>query len=61
MTFTSGAHLIIEDQMVSRSGEIITAVNQTLVRHFDITHTTLQLECDSCPSGFVSTIHRSED
>jgi cobalt-zinc-cadmium efflux system protein len=60
-TITSGmhalsAHLLIDDQTVSRSGEIVAAVNRDLVKHFGITHTTLQLECESCPSGFVCNI-----
>ncbi len=61
-TITSGihalsAHLVIEDQMVSRSTEIVATVNQELGRHFSITHTTLQLECDSCPNGLVCAIN----
>lgn len=60
-TITSGihamsAHVLIEDQTVSRSAEIVGAVNQDLAKHFNITHTTLQLECgkgESCPSGFI--------
>jgi cobalt-zinc-cadmium efflux system protein len=68
-TITSGihalsAHLLIEDQTVSRSGEIVEAVNQDLARHFDITHTTLQLECEkceSCPSGFICNMSRPGD
>ncbi len=66
-TITSGihalsAHLLIEDQSVSQSGEIIEAVNQSLARDFNITHTTLQLECEkcaSCPSGIICEIQRS--
>ena len=68
-TITSGmhalsSHLTIEDQMVSRSAEIVDAVNENLARSFKITHTTLQLECEkceSCPSGFVCEITRRED
>ena len=68
-TITSGihalsAHLLIEDQMVSRSAEIVQAVNHDLTRRFDITHTTLQLECEkceSCPSGIICTISRRGD
>ncbi len=61
-TITSGiyalsAHLVIEDQMVSRSTEVVEAVNRELSRHFSITHTTLQLECDSCPNGLVCAIN----
>jgi cobalt-zinc-cadmium efflux system protein len=68
-TITSGihalsAHLIIEDQLVSRSGEIVTTVNDNLAKYFNITHTTLQLECEkceSCPSGFICNIRRPGD
>jgi len=68
-TITSGihalsAHLIIEDQMVSGSAEIVTTVNEKLAKHFNITHTTLQLECEaceSCPSGFICNIRQPGD
>ena len=60
-TITSGiyalsTHLLIEDQMVSRTGEIVEAVNHDLARNFNITHTTLQLECEkcrNCPGGLI--------
>ena len=60
-TITSGiyalsTHLLIEDQMVSRTGEIVEAVNNDLARNFNITHTTLQLECEkcqNCPGGLI--------
>ncbi len=52
------AHLVIEDQTVSRSAEIVETVNQDLARHFSITHTTLQLECESCPTGFICNLRR---
>ncbi len=65
-TITSGihalsAHLVIEDQMVSDSGEIMETVNDSLAKNFDITHTTLQLECESCPSGFICYINPPEE
>jgi len=68
-TITSGiyalsTHLLIEDQMVSRTGEIVGAVNRELAQNFKITHTTLQLECEKCedcPSGFICNISRHED
>jgi len=65
-TITSGmhalsAHLRIEDQIVSQSTEIVTSVNQLLAEHFNITHTTLQLECESCPSGLVCDIGQQTD
>ena len=52
------AHLRIEDQMVSRSAEIVATVNQNLAKDFNITHTTLQLECETCPTGFVCDINQ---
>ena len=58
------AHLLIEDQTVSRSAEIVEIVNKDLAKHFNITHTTLQLECEkseSCPSGFICEIRRPRD
>jgi cobalt-zinc-cadmium efflux system protein len=55
-TITSGvyalsAHLRITDQMVSQSSDILTVVNKVLAAEFNITHTTLQLECENCPTG----------
>jgi len=68
-TITSGihamsAHLIIEDQSVSGSSEIVDKVNRDLSQKFNITHTTLQLECErceSCPEGMVCNITRPEE
>ncbi|MFC1938518.1 cation diffusion facilitator family transporter [Chloroflexota bacterium] len=65
-TITSGihalsAHLRIEDQTVSRSAEIVKIVNQNLARYYNIRHTTLQLECEGCPSGIICDISRPED
>ena len=65
-TITSGiyalsAHLLIEDQMVSKSGEIVETVNHDLAQYFNISHTTLQLECEkceSCPTGLICDIRR---
>jgi len=52
------AHLLIEDQRVSKSAEIVETVNRNLGKHFNITHTTLQLECESCPTGFICDINK---
>jgi cobalt-zinc-cadmium efflux system protein len=67
-TITSGiyalsAHVLIDDQTVSRSAEIIRAVERELARRFNITHTTLQLECEKCEGcseGLVCSITRQE-
>lgn len=65
-TITSGihalsVHLLIEDQTVSRSAEIVETVNQNLARYFNITHTTLQLECESCPTGLICEVSPPRD
>lgn len=67
-TLTSGvhalsAHVLITDQMVSRSAGIIQTAQEDLKRQFDITHSTLQLECErceSCPEGAICDIRRPE-
>lgn len=67
-TITTGiyalsAHVLIEDQTVARSAEISRAIEQELARRFQITHTTLQLECEKCEScseGLVCGITRQE-
>jgi cobalt-zinc-cadmium efflux system protein len=57
-TITSGvnllsAHLLIGDQMVSKSAEVVARVNEELAKHFHINHTTLQLECVTCATGLI--------
>ena len=64
-TITSGiyalsAHLSIADQTVSQSCDIVTKVNEKLAEDFNITHTTLQLECESCPTGLVCNLPKVE-
>jgi cobalt-zinc-cadmium efflux system protein len=58
--YALSAHLVIDDQMVSQSVEIVRAVRQELARRFNISHTTLQLECESCPTGLVCEIDRHD-
>jgi len=60
-TITTGiyalsAYLVIDDQMLSLSGDILARVNRRLNDDFNITHTTLQLECDSCPTGLACNL-----
>jgi cobalt-zinc-cadmium efflux system protein len=61
-TITSGvhalsAHLRIDDQTISEGAEILTTVNHILADEYNITHTTLQLECETCPSGFICNVN----
>jgi len=60
-TLTSGiyalsAHLKITEQTVSESSDVLTRVNEVLAHGFNISHTTLQIECESCPSGLVCSL-----
>jgi len=57
-TITSGmyalsCHVLIEDQMVSNSSQIVGEINETLSREFGIGHSTLQLECEECKDSPV--------
>ena len=68
-TITSGiyalsTHILIQDQMLSRAGEITATVNRELAQKFNITHTTFQLEnekCENCAEGLVCQIQRPEE
>jgi cobalt-zinc-cadmium efflux system protein len=67
-TLTSGvyalsAHVLITDQMVSRSSGVIKTAQESLKAKFGIAHATLQLECircESCPEGSICQIRRPE-
>jgi len=55
------AHVVITDQAVSDSAETVQAINHDLAKHFNIRHTTLQLECQSCPTGLVCQVDHPRD
>ncbi len=46
--YALSGHLVIEDQMVSKSDQILKEANRILQEKFGITHTTLQMECLAC-------------
>jgi cobalt-zinc-cadmium efflux system protein len=55
-TITSGVyalsgHVLIDDQMISKSSEILNAVNELLHQKYGIGHTTLQFECEKCSAA----------
>jgi len=57
-TITSGiyalsGHILIEDQMVSEGAQILERIRTHLGENYNINHTTLQIECESCEAGFV--------
>ncbi len=60
-TITSGvyamsAHVLIDDQMVSGSKDIIEEIKDMLSEKFNVLHSTIQLECDKCESGQVCSL-----
>lgn len=62
-TITSGmyalsGHVLIRDQMVSESTEILEGIREHLGKQYNINHTTLQFECESCEAGFVCRLER---
>jgi len=63
-TITSGiyalsAHVLIEDQMTSRSSQILEDINRFLREKFNIDHTTIQFECEACQTDFVCRLDTS--
>lgn len=63
-TITSGiyalsAHILIEDQMTSRSSQILEDINRFLRERFNIDHTTIQFECEACEMDFVCRLDTS--
>jgi len=44
-------HLVVDDLSISESKCIMERVNKLLVQEFNITHSTLQLECGPCAEG----------
>ncbi len=60
-TITSGiyalsAHVRVDDLMVSASNELIVTLNELLEHRFNITHATLQLECEACSTDATCTL-----
>lgn len=58
--YALSAHLVIDDQMVSKSLDVVNMVRQELAKRYNINHTTLQLECESCPTGIICEIDRHD-
>jgi cobalt-zinc-cadmium efflux system protein len=47
------AHVTVEDQSISQTTEMMTALKETLHVGFEILHTTIQFECENCGQGTV--------
>ncbi len=47
------AHVTVDDQAISQTAEIMSALKETLHNSFEIHHTTIQFECGNCGQGTV--------
>jgi cobalt-zinc-cadmium efflux system protein len=45
------AHVVIDDQAISQTVEIMAALKESLEKDFHIRHTTIQFECRNCGQG----------
>lgn len=57
-TITSGfrafsAHVEIEDKMLSSCNTLITDISKVLEEKYNIEHSTIQLECETCEGGLI--------
>ena len=62
-TITSGmralsSHVLIDDTLVSKCGEVSRELKKILKEKFRIDHATLEFECESCPEGLVCRIEK---
>ncbi len=52
------AHVVLADQALSQTQDVMAELKQTLVGEFGIEHTTIQFECESCEQGAVACVSR---
>jgi cobalt-zinc-cadmium efflux system protein len=63
-TITSGiyavsAHVLVDDVLMSRSGQILQEITKLLKEHYRIVHSTIQFECENCEEGMYCDANRS--
>jgi cobalt-zinc-cadmium efflux system protein len=58
------AHVVMDDQPLSQTGQLIHDLNHHLMDQFGIQHTTIQLECENCGQGVpvcsIGNVHEME-
>lgn len=54
------AHVQIDDQMTSQSDELLRRINEVLEERFGIAHSTLQMECQTCPGCVCHLEHNCQ-
>ena len=50
------AHVTVNDQALSQTTALMSALKEILQKEFDIQHTTIQLECSNCGQGTVACL-----
>jgi cobalt-zinc-cadmium efflux system protein len=54
--YAMSAHVLVDDILMSSTGEILQGINRLLRTHYGIEHTTIQFECENCEEGFYCDI-----
>ncbi len=49
--FAMSAHVLVDDVLTSRAGDILREINRRLREDHGIVHTTIQFECRNCEEG----------
>lgn len=52
------AHVLVGDMQTRSTDQILKEINQTLQERFQITHSTIQFECEDCQEGFICHFDR---
>jgi cobalt-zinc-cadmium efflux system protein len=62
--YALSAHIVVEDRLLSACSTVVAACEEMLARKFSISHTTFQLECETCGENacvFQPSYGRVED
>jgi cobalt-zinc-cadmium efflux system protein len=43
------AHVLLDDRRLSEATEVLRDIDECVKSHFDVTHLTIQFECENCP------------
>jgi len=54
------AHVTVDDQFLSQTTGVMSALKETLDAGFEIQHTTIQFECGNCGQGMASCLELAE-
>ncbi|HSR10908.1 MAG TPA: cation diffusion facilitator family transporter [Thermodesulfobacteriota bacterium] len=54
--YAFSAHVLIDDILMSSTGQIVQDINRVLAEKYHISHTTIQLECENCADGMVCNV-----